>query len=373
MLAKVSTKDLTKVLKLCEAVADKKASMSVFSMVLININPEQGKLEFLATDLDQGFKGKVQGEVEGESQSFCVPAKKFYEIIKNFPEDEVLLVKEDSRLIVRDLAERITYELAIGDSSEFPALPDFNEEQAIDIPGHVLSLLIKKTSFASSKEEARFVLSGIYFEPLKEEGKLRAVASDGHRLALFEAEVIGLDRVELSPFILSRKSAREIANLSEDKLTVKLAYINNYVVLWTSLGVFFSRAIEGSFPDYRAVIPSTFERVVKVDRRLFMDALRRVSLLVTEKFKPVTLTLNKNELILTSQETELGRSRIRLGCSYEGEPFSITFNSGYLLDPLEVMQSEEVDLKLGDERTPAGVFGYRDKGFLYLVMPMVVN
>jgi DNA polymerase-3 subunit beta len=372
MLAKVSTKDLTKVLKLCEAVADKRATMAVLSMVLINIDPEQGQLEFLATDLDQGFKGKVQGEVEGESLTFCVPARKFYEVIKNFPEDEALLVKEDSRLIVRDPAERITYELALGDPSEFPALPDFNEEQAIDIPGHILSLLIEKTIFASSKEEARFVLSGIYFEPLKEEGKLRAVASDGHRLALFEAESLGLDKAELSPFILSRKSAREIADLSEDELTVKLAYINNYAVLWTSLGVFFSRTIEGSFPDYRAVTPSTFERVAKVDRRLLMDALRRVSLLATEKFKPVTLTLNKNELILTSQETELGRSQIRLGCSYEGEPFSINFNSEYILDPLEVMQSEEVDLKFRDERSPAGVFGYRDEGFLYIVMPMVI-
>jgi DNA polymerase-3 subunit beta len=85
MLAKVSIKDLTKVLKLCEAVADRKASMAVLSMVLINIDPEEGKLEFLATDLDQGFKGKVQGEVEGESMSFCVPARKFYEVIKNFP------------------------------------------------------------------------------------------------------------------------------------------------------------------------------------------------------------------------------------------------------------------------------------------------
>jgi len=372
MIAQVSTKDLTKVLKLCEAVADKKATMAVLSMVLININPETGELEFLATDLDQGFKGKVKGEVEGENLSFCVPARKFYEVIKNFPEDEALLVKEDSRLIVRDPAERITYELALGDPSEFPALPDFSEEQAIDIPGHILSLLIEKTIFASSKEEARFVLSGIYFEPLKEEGKLRAVASDGHRLALFETEILGIDKAELSPFILSRKSAREIADLSEDEITVKLAYINNYAVLWTSLGVFFSRTIEGSFPDYRAVVPQTFERVAKVDRRLLMDALKRVSLLVTEKFKPVTLTLNKNELILTSQETELGRSQIRLGCSYDGEPFSISFNSEYLLDPLEVMQSEEVDLKFKDERSPAGIFGYRDEGFLYIVMPMVI-
>ena len=208
MKARVSTSSLVKVLKLCSEVADSKASMPVLSTVLVNITPEGGEIEFLATDLDQGFKGRVEAEVEGEERpSFCVPAKKFYEVIKNFPEEEVLLVKKDSRLIVRDPAERITYELSLGDPSEFPALPDFNEEQAIDIPGHILSLLIEKTIFASSKEKTRFVLSGIYFEPLKEEGKLRAVASDGHRLALFEAEILGLDKAELYPFILCRKSA----------------------------------------------------------------------------------------------------------------------------------------------------------------------
>jgi len=372
MLAKVSTKDLTKVLKLCEAVADKRATMAVLSMVLININPEKGELEFLATDLDQGFKGKVQGEVEGESLTFCVPARKFYEIIKNFPEDEVLLVKEDSRLIVRDPAERITYELALGDPSEFPALPDFNEEQAIDIPGHILSLLIEKTIFASSKEEARFVLSGIYFEPLKEEGKLRAVASDGHRLALFEAEILGLDKAELSPFILSRKSAREIADLSEDELTVKLAYINNYAVLWTSLGVFFSRTIEGSFPDYRAVTPSTFERVAKIDRRRFIETLKRVSLILTEKFKPVVLTFDRGELMIESKENEVGQARERIYCEYVGERFSIVFNAGYLLDVLQVIDADEVEMKMIDEKRPVVLLDPRQEGFLYVVMPMIL-
>jgi len=372
MLAKVPTKDLTKVLKLCEAASDRKATLAVLSMVLINVYAEAGELEFLATDLDQGFKGKVQGSIEGENITVCVPARKFYEVIKNFPEDEVLLIKEDTRLVVRDPAERITYELALGDPSEFPNLPDFNPEQAQDIPGHILSLLIEKTIFASSKEEARFVLSGIYFEPLKEEGKIRAVASDGHRLALCEAEVPGIEKSELSPFILSRKSAREIADLAEDEPMVKLAHINNYAVLWTSLGIFFSRTIEGSFPDYRAVLPSNFEKEAKIDRKLFMDALKRVSLLVPEKFKPATLHFNKNELTLTSQETELGRSQVRLGCSYEGEPFTINFNADYLIDPLEVMQSEEIDFKFIDERSPAGIFGYRDEGFLYVVMPMVL-
>jgi DNA polymerase-3 subunit beta len=375
MEARVSTKDLTKILKLCEGVADSKATMSVLSTVLIKVDPKVGSLEFLATDLDQGFKGKVQGEIEGEVeevQSFCVPAKKFYEVIKNFPEDEVLLVKKDSRLIVRDSAEKITYELALGDASEFPVLPDFDEGEAVEVPGYVLSLLIEKAAFASSKDKNRFVLSGILFEVLRDEGKLRAVASDGHRLALFETEVADIDKVKFSSFILPRESAEEVMDFSEDEPMVKLAFINNYVVLWTSLGVFFSRTIEGSFPDYRAVIPREFERVAKIDRKQFIEALKRVSLMLTEKFKPVFLIFDKGELIVESKEVEMGQARERLYCEYAGEKFSIVFNASYLLDALQVMEADEVEMRMSDGSRPAVLLDPRQESFLYVVMPMVL-
>jgi DNA polymerase-3 subunit beta len=374
MEARVSTKDLTKVLKLCEGVADSKAALSVLSSVLVKVDPKIGELEFLATDLDQGFKGKVQGEVEGEVeevQTFCVPAKKFYEVIKNFPEDEVLLVKEDSRLIVRDAAERITYKLALSDASEFPVLPDF-EGGAVEVPGHILSLLIEKTAFASSKDKNRFVLSGILFEVLKDEGKLRAVASDGHRLALFETEVADIDKVKFSSFILPRESAEEIMDFSEDELVVKLGFINNYVVLWTSLGIFFSRAIEGSFPDYRAVIPREFERVARIDRKRFIEALKRVSLMLTEKFKPVFLTFDKGELIVESKEVEMGQAIERLDCEYVNDKFSIVFNVSYLIDALQVMKADEVEMKMNDGNQPAMLLDPRQEGFLYVVMPMIL-
>jgi DNA polymerase-3 subunit beta len=373
MEARLSTKSLVKALKFCSEVADGKATMPVLSTVLVNVNPDEGELEFLATDLDQGFKGRVEAEVEGEERvSFCVPAKKFYEVIKNFPEDEVLLVKEDTRLIVRDEAGRIAYELALGDASEFPALPNFDEGEAVEISGHLLSLLIEKTVFASSRDKNRFVLSGILFEVLRDEGKLRAVASDGHRLALFESEVEGIEKVGFSLFILPREAAEEVVDFSEDEEVVKLAFINNYVVLWTGFGIFFSRVIEGEFPDYRAVIPQSFERVAKIGRRRFIDALKRVSLLLTEKFKPVVLTFDKGELLLESKDVEMGQARERMNCEYDGERFSITFNAGYLLDVFQVIDGEEVEMKMIDGNRPAVLIDPRHEGFLYVVMPMIL-
>jgi DNA polymerase-3 subunit beta len=264
------------------------------------------------------------------------------------------------------------YELALGDASEFPVLPDFDKGEVVEIPGHLLSLLIEKTSFACSRDKNRFVLSGILFEALKNEGKLRAVASDGHRLSLFETEVANIDKAKFSSFIIEREAVEEIADFSEDELTVKLAGIDNYVVLWTSFGIYFSRVIEGTFPDYRAVIPSNFERIAKIDRKRFIDALKRVSLMLTEKFKPVSLVFDKGELLLESKESELGQARERLFCEYMGGKFSITFNATYLLDALQVMEADEIEIKMIDGNRPAVLIDPRQEGFLYVVMPMVM-
>lgn len=373
MQAKLEKSPLEKLLKRADGVADQKASMAVLSMALLNFEPEERTLYITTTDLEQGFRGRVPADIEGERLSFCVPCRRFLEIIKDFPEEEVYLVKEDSRLIIRDEEERELYELSVMDSEEFPSLPEFYEENLLEIPGKVLTELIRSTIFSASKDEARFVLGGIYLEPLREKGILRAVASDGHRLALLDREVLGLDNSALKEgLIISKKGADMMADLSEEELLVKFGFINNYVVLFFSDGFFFTRTIEGSFPDYRAVIPQDFQNKLKIDRKLFLDACKRASNVISEKFKPIRLSLASSEITISSPETDTSRARIRLGAEYEGSPLTISFNAVYLISALENMKSEEVEVKINDERSPALITGYRDEGFLYLLMPMVI-
>ncbi len=371
----VEKNKLEKLLKRSEAVADKKASMAILSMSLLQVYPEENLLYITTTDLEQGFKGKIGCEriTAEEKLRFCVPCRKFYEIIKDFPEDIVYLIKEDTRLIIRDEAKKEIYELSIADSEEFPNLPDFFEDNLFEIPGKVLSELIEKTLFAAERDSSRFVLSGVYFEPLLEEGKLRAVASDGHRLALLDREVLGLENSSLKEgFIIARKAAERLAELSEEELVIKLSFSNNNVVLFYREGFFFTRTIEGTFPDYRAVIPKEFKNKLKIDRKNLLSACHRISKVFTEKFKPIRFEITSSEVILSSPESELAKAQITLGAEYEGEPLTITFNATYLISALEVMESEEVELKINDERSPTLLLGFRDEGFLYLLMPMVI-
>lgn len=371
MQAKIDTSRLEKVLKNIEKVSDKKASMAVLSMVLIEPNLEESTLYFTATDLEIGYKGKVFAEIEGVSAPFCVSAKKLYEIVKNFPEDTLYFIKDENKLVIKDEEEKILYNLSIMDGEDFPSLPEFGEEHSVEIPGKTLAELIDTTAFCTSKEDTRFVLAGIYLEPLKEEGKLRAVSSDGHRLALLDREVSEIENFP-EGFIIAKKAAKQIEEIAEDELLIRLGFTNNYVVIWTSTALFFARTIEGPYPDYRMVIPSEYQNILRIDRKLFIDALKRVSLVVNERFKPVTLELLPKEVILTSQETEMGKAQIRIPGEYEGEPMVVNYNADYLLDALQIMKSEEVEMKIGVGKTPAILTGYRDEGFLYLLMPMVL-
>ncbi|MCS7150453.1 MAG: DNA polymerase III subunit beta [Caldimicrobium sp.] len=374
MITKVRNDLLEKLLRRGESVADKKASMAVLSMALLEFSSDDRTLHLTTTDLEQGFKGRITLEdVQGEGLSFCVPCKRFYDIVRNFPEEKIILVKEDSRLLIKDEEERIVFELATTEAEEFPTLPEFFEENLLQIPGRVLSELIESTIFCSSKEESRFVLGGVYLELLADEQKMRAVASDGHRLALLDREVEGLKETNLKEgFILAKKGAERIAEMAEEELVVRFGFVNNYGVLFTSDGIFFTRTIEGSFPDYRAVIPQTFENRLVVDRKLFLETLKRASLLIPERFKPVKLELTPAEITVSSPETEVGRARIKLQAEYQGSPLNINFNAEYLISALEIMKSEEVEIKMNDERSPSLITGFRDEGFLYLLMPMVI-
>ncbi len=365
----VDREKLLKVLNRVQSVADKRSSMAILSTVLVE--GTEGGLSLSATDLEIGFKGFVPADIEGSS-AFCLPAKKFYEIVKSFPKETVVIEAEDSeRVVVRDMDEEISYRLSVLPSEDFPSLPELEGEAALDVPGELFEEMIEKTIYAASTEEARYALSGIFVT--QEEGRLRMVATDGHRLSLVEREVPGVEALELEEgVIVPRKAASEMKRISGDEIVVRIAVRENHFILSSSEGILMARLIEGQFPDYKAVIPKERGRVVLFDKTKLTEALKRVSLLSTEKYKTVRFEFSYGEVVLVGSGGELGEAKERLSVAYEGEPFSINFNAKYILDALQVMDSDEVEMDIGSERTPCKITGKKDEGFLSLVMPMAV-
>ncbi len=369
MRAVIERDKLLKILNRVQAVADRKSSMAILSTVLVE--GRENVLSLSATDLEIGYRGEVPVELEGEG-AFCLPARKFYEIVRNFPRETLILEGElEGGVQIRDLDQDITYRLSVFAPEDFPSLPDISGETVVEVPGETLEDMLEKTLYAAATDEARYALSGILVT--REGENLRLVATDGHRLSLVDREVPGVEVLPLEEgVIVPRKAAQEIKRMASEEVVLRLGIQDHHFVVSSSEGVLLARLIEGQFPDYRAVIPRDPGRRVLVHRERLTEALKRVSLLASDKYRVVRFDFAPGEVVLTGSGGELGEARERLPLSYEGDPFTINFNARYLLDVFNVMESEEVELDIGSERTPCRITGPEDPGFLALVMPMAV-
>lgn len=365
----VEREKLLKVLSRLQGIADKKSSMAILSTVFFKA--EEDGIHLSATDLELGLKSFVEAEVE-EPGELSVPARKFYEIVKDFPQERILLEDENGWLRITSPGdEEVFFKLACLPAEDFPTLPEVDDADLIELEGALLVEMITKTVFCVATEETRFILSGIYLEQPEGEDLLRFVATDGHRLAMIDREVKDIEVLRLNPgVILPRKAAQEMKKMAQDNPVVQFGLKDNHAVLAAPNMVFTARLIDGQYPDYRAVIPEISSGPMRVARTGLLEALKRISVISAERYRPVTFNLSGNTLLLISQHPDLGEGRERVPVSYEGDDVVLNFNAKYLIDLLEVMDSGEVEFYLKDEDTPCVIKGPEDYGFLGLVMPM---
>ncbi len=366
----VEKEKLLKVLTRVQGVADRKSSMAILSTVLLETT--DNGVEVSATDLEIGFKAHLEAQVE-KTGALALPARKFYEIVKDFPMEVIHLEEREPQWVtIFGEGEEVVFRLAGLPAEDFPALPDVDGTTLVEIPGGTLAEMVSKTIFCVATEESRFLLSGIYVEKvLEEDTVLRFVATDGHRLAMINRELESIKDLDLSPgVIVPRKAAQEMKKIAQDHVLVQFGLKENHAILATPNEIITARLIDGQYPDYRAVIPQTKERVVLVPRKRFIEALKRISVISSERYRPVKLEFAPEEITVVSHHPDLGEGREKIAATYSGEPFSLNFNAKYLVDILDIMESEEVELCMNNENTPCIITGANDPGFLGLVMPM---
>jgi len=364
----IDKEKLLKILGKVQGIADRKSSMAILSTVLFEA--KEDTVEISATDLEIGFKSSLEAEVELPG-ALAIPARKFYEIVKEFPSEQISLREENMWLHISGMEEEVYFRLACLPAEDFPALPDIEEATLVDLPGGILAEMISKTIFCVATEENRFILAGIYVEQPENEKLLRFVATDGHRLAMIDKEVENVEALELSPgVIIPRKACHEIRKIAQDQVLVQFGVRENHAILAAPNMLLTARLIDGQYPDYRAVIPEEKDKIVLVPRKRFIEALKRVSIISLERFRPVTLEISPSKITIVSQQRDLGEGREVVPVSYQGEEFSLNFNAKYIIEILDVMSSEEVEFCMKDENTPGIITGPSDKGFLGLVMPM---
>jgi len=353
-------------LQAVQNVVSTRTTLPILSNVLMRTEGE--KLEFTATDLDVTVACTVEAKVK-KGGAATVPVKKLFGIVRELNGNEMDIEIDDKNICTIRCGSSF-YRIHGLAAEEFPPLPKFKDDKKVTLSQETVQAMLRKTSFAISTDESRYVLNGIFIS-LKEH-KMTVVATDGRRLALVDEEVDIAEKSE-GEFIIPAKAVNELNRLLQEKGEIMVKFGENQAsfALKDEKGLsvlVVTKLIEGNYPNYRQVIPAEVKERVPLAREEFLHALRRAEIMTSEKANSVKLAFGKNNLAITANSPEVGEARESLAVNYKGKEVAIAFNPKYLIDPLNALTEDEVFFELTDELSP-GVLKINGP-FLYVVMPM---
>ncbi len=359
------TKDkLLEGLQTVQNVVSTRTTLPILSNVLIQAT--EGRVHFTTNDLDVGMSCTIEAQVS-ESGGTTLPARRLASIVKELPASEVEF-EVDGKNTASIRCGQSFFKMMGLSEEEFPALPKLENSKTFTFKQRDLKDGLRKTSYAISTDETRYVLNGVLFS--FKENRLTLVATDGRRLALVDIEG-EFPRGQEGDLIVPAKCVTELQRILGEDGEMRMFVTENQTGFDVSGKLLVSKLIEGNYPNYRQVIPPETKERITLERELLLNAVRRVALLSSEKSNSVKLNFTKNNLEITANTPEVGEARESLAVQYKGKEFSIAFNPGFLQDPLRNLPDEQVHLDLIDEMSP-GVIRIGTP-FLYVLMPMRIS
>jgi len=354
---------ILKPLQTVVGVVERRQTMPILSNVLLAV--EGARLRVTATDLE--VEMVAEGEVDAESGGeVTVPGRKLHEICRALPDGATVeIAVAGERLTIK--AGRSRFTLSTLRAADFPTVEEIAAKQTLKVPRRELKGLIDKTHFSMAQQDVRYYLNGLLLET--ERKTLRAVATDGHRLALSEIELeVAATRDE--QVIVPRKGVLELNRLLDGEGDVSVALGTNHIRVQIDGVRLTSKLIDGRFPEYARVIPSQPRNVITASQTLLREALQRTAILSNEKYRGVRLELSENTVVLQANNPEQEEAVETLEVQYGGEAMEIGFNVNYLLDALAAVKSEQVELGVTDGNSSCLI---REPGVdrtKFVVMPM---
>ena len=363
---------LLKALTHVQSVVERRNTIPILANVLVRA--ANGAVELTATDMDLSVIESVPASVTQDG-AITVSAHTLFDIVRKLEDGAQIEIgggSEEGQLPLR--AGRSSLKLATLASEEFPVMSDDDLPHAFQLPAAALRKLIDRTRFAISTEETRYYLNGIYLHAAEDAGAavLRAVATDGHRLARMDVALP--DGAATMPgIIVPRKTINELRKLIDEVEGDVGVSLSDTKIRFAIDGIVLtSKLIDGTFPDYNRVIPEGNDKELRVNCKRFERAVDLVSTISTEKSRAIKLSLNNNNLVLSATSPDSGSATEELEVDYDDEPLEIGFNSRYLIDITQQIVGDEARFALADSASPTLVRDTADDSALYVLMPMRV-
>ncbi len=365
-LVKITRDVLLKPLQAVSGIIERRHTLPILSNVLLVRSG--ARIDLIATDIEIEITASATIDVPGENKAITVGARKFLDILRALPEgSEVSLAMQEKRLQIKSAKSR--FNLQTLPSEDFPRLAVVEGGATkFEVPQKLLKSLIGLVQYAMAQQDIRYYLNGLLM--VIEEGQLKLIATDGHRLA-YAAKSVGGGDLERQEVILPRKTVLELARLlgdSDDPVAVELSASQARFKFGEVLLV--SKLVDGKFPDYTRVIPQNQPRSLRLERSELFQALQRASILTSDKFRGVRWVLSPGTLKIICSNTEQEEAQEELDVRYDGDTLDIGFNVGYLLDVLNNVEVKEIDCGLGDSNSSALITIPGRDDFKYVVMPM---
>jgi DNA polymerase-3 subunit beta len=364
-IEKTEKETILKPLQTIIGIVERKQTLPILSNVLIE--KKDSDLRFTATDLEiQITTLTTLPSPKGESLSITLGGKKILEILKILPDQsDVSIDVKENKAVIKCQKSRFTLQTL--PPQDFPTIPDqFENSRKIALSQAKLKNLLESVQYAMAHQDVRYYLNGILL--IIEKNKLKAVATDGHRLAYHDVEIDG--NHEKAEIILPRKAVTELCRLlGSNEDLVELAFTAQQIKATFSGIELITKIIEGKFPDYERVIPK-YTNQLNLDRALIQQALQRASILSNEKFRGVRFVLTDKHLNIISSNSEQEEAQEEIETDYHGEPLDIGFNVNYLLDGINNINNELITFSFGDPNSSILITNPKNQDFRYVVMPM---
>jgi DNA polymerase III subunit beta len=354
--------ELTRALSIVGRAVSTRATVQVLGGVLLRASG--GRLELSATDMELSLRLSVEAQVEGDG-AVVAPGRLFVDLARLLPESEVVIDHRPEQGVLEVTCGPASYKLNTYSAEDFPKLPAVEGAQTFGVDTSAFLETVSRVARAASRDESRPVLTGVLVR--FEGGKLIMAATDSYRMSVKETELAQEAAAELEAIVPAR-ALTELSRIAQDSGELQIGVQENHVVFGAGEVWLTTRRIDGQFPNYKQLLPETFEHEVALPREEFLEVVRRASVMA-QRNSPLRLRFAEGEVTVSAQTQDVGEAKDSLPVPFSGEPLEIGFNPEFLRDGLESVESEEVALRLISPLRP-GLLYSEPEDFSYLIMPI---